>query len=146
MLRRVLSGCLLLVLGSGAACGGDSVSREQPDGSNEAIIERAEREALDEGAIRKSFVENLPNAEVDADTDTIGYAPPGTGEVQPEVSYAPCTISVILPSPEAVALYRDAGDDVITTRDGNAGAKVTGATEHKAACLRAADKALSGLG
>lgn len=95
------------------------------------------------GTIREALLERLPGAQLDG--DTVGYAPPGTPEVQPEVGYAPCTVPVILGSADEVELYREAGDDVITTPDGDAGVKITG-PEYKAECLRAAEQALADVG
>ena len=86
-----------------AACGGNGIGS-----GNEAVIERvAARDAAE-----KNLIAHLEDAGV---TFEDGYGRLGE-----------CGVPVVMTSPQAVELYRGAGDNVLTDRSGEFGIKVSG--------------------
>jgi len=123
-----------------AGCGGDDASPERAGSANEAAIEQAEAEAVGEDEVA-AMLERELGAQPDEYGIGLDYDAPGAAD--------PCSVVVILTSPEEVTLYRgdppDPEQPVVTNPAGTVGVKVSATARDKAACLRAAAGALKGL-
>jgi hypothetical protein len=144
--RASLVACAALLTAAFAAGCGDDDNAGEGASNNDAVIEQAEKQSYDEASVRQELLDKLPGA-VEIEPDEIGYAPPGTGEVQEDVSYSPCSVAVILIGADAIETYKSAGDEIITTSDGEAGVKITTGQDVNAAdCLRPAADVLERMG
>lgn len=128
-----------------SACGGDGAGDPTAGGggtsaesANQAAVEEAEAEQMTAVDVEIELAQKL-----DVRRNELGdldFVTPGADS---------CTIVVILPSPEHVAMYRgdppDPAQPVVTNPEGTIGVKISATREDQAACLRAAEVALRDL-
>ena len=115
---------------------GCSSGSEPAPASNDQVIEQAEDDAASTDQVIAHMTTTLK-----ARPDPLGISP----QYDAAGASDPCTISVLMTTPEEIALYEDAGDDVIKNPSGTVGVKLTTTDADRAACMRAMSDALEGV-
>lgn len=129
-----LTAILILAALTLAACG----SSEEPAATtdNQAIIEEAEAVAVSQADATAHLRREL-NAKPDEFGMFLEYRAAGAAN--------PCSLILVLTTPQEIALYEDAGDAILKNPSGTVGVKLSTVTTDRAACMRAASDALESL-
>lgn len=129
-MKRPLTITALGLVALAVGCGGNGSST-----SNDEAIEAAASDNITQVRAEQELTWALDGTP--GDVSAIDYKAPGASN--------PCSVLLILTTPEEIALYEDSGDTILKTPDGAVGVKITAVGGEESACMSRADEALQEL-